>query len=175
MEIFLFGINLALLMFIWNFFWKPYRLNICRDKLFNTRSELRDYFLKNNLGLDSNEYKFVRDYLNVQTHYIQDVSIIKYLFLRKTLEKISTSNIIDDNLKMLPTEHKEVIEKKLFECVISITKYIILRSFFITILMFIYMSYLHIKSNKKENRKVYNEVYQDIQEYSKHYQYSFVS
>lgn len=75
--------------------WKSFRkamLDHARDNMFDLREKLRSDFIKNNWGLDSVEYKNMRDLINCAIRYAED----------KTLGDVITINrIISKNEKVL--------------------------------------------------------------------------
>lgn len=65
MELVLTGIGIILSILTWRFMWLPTVLDSARDNLFDLRDrEVRGWFVKNGVSLDSPVYKALRDLLN---------------------------------------------------------------------------------------------------------------
>ncbi|MDD2914066.1 MAG: hypothetical protein PHP70_01975 [Gallionella sp.] len=76
-----FGINVLLLIVIWNYMLKKTLLDHYRDQLFDLREEAREFFLKNNIPLDSNIYKRLRDLLNGHLRFTERFTFIRFIIL----------------------------------------------------------------------------------------------
>lgn len=74
METILFVVGLNILMFIWIGMWQRTFLDDSRDKLFDLRQEVRTFFLRNNLPLDNSVYVNLRNLLNSEIRYLEDLT-----------------------------------------------------------------------------------------------------
>lgn len=80
------AINLLLLLGVWNFFLKKAVLDYHRDKLFDLRTKVRDYFLKKDM-LDSKEYIELRKLLNCEIAMTEELSFLSYSVWKRKIEK----------------------------------------------------------------------------------------
>lgn len=76
-----FGINILLLIAIWNFMLKKTLLDHYRDQLFDLREEARTFFLQNDIPLDSTAYKNLRDLLNAHLRFTELFTFFKFIYL----------------------------------------------------------------------------------------------
>ena len=83
----LFGINIILLYFVWTYALKPSILDHYRDRLFDLRNEVREYYISNNISLLDNTYKSLRDSINSHLRFTEKKSLIKILKFIYELEK----------------------------------------------------------------------------------------
>lgn len=76
-----FGINVILLIVIWNSMLRKSILDHHRDQLFDLRAEVRTYFIENDIPLDSVTYKNLRDLLNGHLRFTELMTFTKFLIL----------------------------------------------------------------------------------------------
>lgn len=76
-----FCINIILLISVWHFMLKKTILDYYRDQLFDLRDEVRGYYIKNGISLDSPSYRNLRDLLNAQLRFTERITFIKFIFL----------------------------------------------------------------------------------------------
>jgi hypothetical protein len=81
MELFLFGVNVLILISVWKFMIRKTILDNSRDKLFDLRDELRDTFLERGWGLSSPMYKKLRDLLNGHLRFTENYSVSQIVFV----------------------------------------------------------------------------------------------
>lgn len=76
-----FGLNVILLIAVWNLMLKKSILDHYRDQLFDLRSEVREFFAQNNIPLDSITYKNLRDLLNGHLRFTETITFLKFIVL----------------------------------------------------------------------------------------------
>jgi len=82
-----FGINVILLISIWNLMLKKTILDHYRDQLFDLRSEVREFFVQKNMSLDSVSYKNLRDLLNGHLRFTETITFLKFIVLEVEIQK----------------------------------------------------------------------------------------
>jgi hypothetical protein len=81
------GINILLLIVIWEKVLKPSILDNYRDKLFDLREEVREYYLANGIPLSHNTYIQLRNLINSHLRFTEQMSFIKVAFFASRIEK----------------------------------------------------------------------------------------
>lgn len=104
------GINILLLIIIWDKVLKPSILDNYRDKLFDLREEVREYYLANGIPLSHNTYIQLRNLINSHLRFTEEMSLIKVAFFASRIEKNKSlrdyiqrsieSNFTTDNKKL---------------------------------------------------------------------------
>ncbi len=74
-----FGINIFLIYAVWVYYLKPAILDHYRDKLFDLREEVREFYLSNGIPLSDKTYKSLRDLINGYLHSTESISITKII------------------------------------------------------------------------------------------------
>lgn len=83
-----FFLGLALLMFFTAFnLYRRVMLDDYRDRLFDLRSELRDYYLRNGISMDSSHYIAMRRLLNGYIRYLEDNRFTTLVYFAHMLKK----------------------------------------------------------------------------------------
>ena len=73
------GLNVLLLIVAWRVVCKPALRHFVRDKLFDAREDLRDYFEEHS-DLNHPAYCYLRNLLNHHIRFIEDQSLIKMIY-----------------------------------------------------------------------------------------------
>ena len=81
------GINILLLIVIWEKVLKPSILDNYRDKLFDLREEVREYYLAKGIPLSHNTYIQLRNLINSHLRFTEQMSFIKVSFFPSRIEK----------------------------------------------------------------------------------------
>jgi len=81
----LFGVNIVLSMLIWRFMLRPSILDHFRDKFFDLREEVREYYILNNIPLSDYSYKNLRDLLNNYLRFTENMSLIEIIFFARRI------------------------------------------------------------------------------------------
>lgn len=76
-----FGINIILMILMWNFMIKRTILDYYRDQLFDLRSEVRSFFLDNDIPLESAPYKNLRDLINSHLRFTERITFARFIVL----------------------------------------------------------------------------------------------
>lgn len=97
-----FGINIILLIAMWNFMIKRTLLDYYRDQLFDLRSEVRAFFLDKGIALDSSSYKNLRDLINGHLRFTERITFARFIVLETEVK----------NNKDLQAFLKDEIEKR---------------------------------------------------------------
>lgn len=82
-----FGINVILLIVVWNFMLKKSILDHYRDQLFDLREEVREFFIKNEIPLDSPAYKNLRDLFNAHLRFTEKITFMRFIFLEVKIQE----------------------------------------------------------------------------------------
>jgi len=134
----LFGLALILYFIFWTKIWQPSFVDGTRDKNYDLREEVRQYFIDRRLPLDHNIYKNVRDLLNKQVRYIEDFRILDILSIlvieNKELHKYLHEHM--DNL--FKGEDEEL--NKFIEDVRNKSAYIMIQHMFETSLLLLVLA-----------------------------------
>lgn len=88
-----FAINILLALIIWKYMLRKSLLDHFRDKLFDIRDEVREYYILKNISLDDITYITLRELLNSQLRFIDNWSIYDILY--------ASYKIKDDHIKSL--------------------------------------------------------------------------
>lgn len=78
MQLFLFGLGLLLLMVSWHFMIKPTLRDRARDKLFDLRESVRQYFLDHH-DLNHHLYRDLRDLINSYLRYTEEITFLGFV------------------------------------------------------------------------------------------------
>lgn len=78
-------------MIVWKYILHPSILDHFRDKLFDLRDNVRDYYLTNDIALDDKTYKSIRDLINSHLRFTERMSLIKVLCF---------SSLVDNNKEL---------------------------------------------------------------------------
>lgn len=71
-------ISFLFIAFVWYFCLRPSFLDDCRDRLFDLRDETRKYFIDHNLPLDSEDYRHLRDALNLHLRFTKRANLLSF-------------------------------------------------------------------------------------------------
>ncbi|MDO8206768.1 MAG: hypothetical protein Q7T38_02985 [Gallionella sp.] len=82
-----FGINVILLIAVWNLMLKKSILDHYRDQLFDLRGEMREFFVQKDISLDSVAYKNLRDLLNGHLRFTETITFLKFIVLEVEIQK----------------------------------------------------------------------------------------
>lgn len=82
----LLGLNILLVIFVWKYMIKKTILDHYRDKLFDLRKEVRDYFVAHEIPLSCDTYKNLYDLLNAHLQFTEDITFSKFIFLESELK-----------------------------------------------------------------------------------------
>jgi len=74
-EVIVFAVAILWLMLIWIKMWQNTFLDNSRDKLFDLRQEVRQYFVSKGIPLDNPVYVNLRMLINKQIRYLEDLTI----------------------------------------------------------------------------------------------------
>lgn len=85
-----FGINVILLMVIWSKILKPSILDHYRDKFFDLRESVREFYLINKIPLNDRTYISLRDLINAHLQLTEKFSLIKVIIFSYKIEKNNT-------------------------------------------------------------------------------------
>jgi hypothetical protein len=152
MNSFLFCVNVLFLIYLWVKVWQPHLLNVCRDGLYSKRSAIRQYFIDHSIGLDSEAYKFARDFMNIQARYADHASLFRMFIANLFLynKPDSRKDPIESGLHELPKEHYDSVKAMILDGVRVIADYMLLRSFIMCLLIlvvsFIYIPFALLRS-----------------------------
>lgn len=91
----LFFLSIMLLAFAWKCLRKS-MLDTSRDYLFDLREDVRANFIKNSWGLDSIEYKRMRDLINCAIRYAEEKTLFRVI---RTNRIISKNKVVSKSLK----------------------------------------------------------------------------
>src|SRR5690625_824986 len=79
-ELLLLGLGMLLLVLTWDYMAKPTYLDEARDQLFDVRDkELKDFFIKQELGLHDPAYKKLREHINGLLRYTDKATLIGFV------------------------------------------------------------------------------------------------
>ncbi len=82
-----FGVNLILLIVVWNYMLRPSILDHYRDQLFDLRESVRDYFIHRSIALDDPIYVKLREILNHHIRFTKQMSLFEIAYFSYKLEK----------------------------------------------------------------------------------------
>lgn len=98
MSSFFLGVSLLFLLSAFRQYRKV-MLDEYRDKLFDLRSELRDYYLNNGLNMDSTQYVAMRNLLNGYIRYLEDNRFTTLVHFATLMKKRNV--VVDDIINKL--------------------------------------------------------------------------
>lgn len=114
-ELFLLGLGMLLLVLTWDYMAKPTYLDEARDQLFDIRDkELKDFFLKQELGLRDPAYKKLREHINGLLRYTEKVTLLGFVLNLAAEAKHSnrTTPKIESQPKSMQTKNDDTAIKK---------------------------------------------------------------
>jgi hypothetical protein len=88
----LFGFNIILIIVIWKVILRSSILGHFRDKLFDQREKIREYYIANKIPLEDETYKNIRDLINGHLRFTEDMSFTQVIHFASKIES-------DDDLK----------------------------------------------------------------------------
>jgi len=95
-----FGINIILLFYVWKFILRPSILDYFRDRLFDLREEVRDFYILKNIPLSDNTYKSLRDLLNNHLRFTEKLSLSNVFYFSAKIDKnIELKNFIKHEIE----------------------------------------------------------------------------
>ena len=69
----------AATVWIWTSLWRQTMLDKYRDRMFDVRDSLRDYFLEHSLSLSEPAYLNIRSSINRSIHFLGSITFLKLL------------------------------------------------------------------------------------------------
>lgn len=86
-NVILFGLNIIITILLWRFVIKPSILDYFRDKLFDQRERIRDYYINNKIGLDDKTYISLRDLINGHLRFTEEMSFTQVIHFSYKIER----------------------------------------------------------------------------------------
>ncbi|TGN02893.1 hypothetical protein [Leptospira dzoumogneensis] len=110
--------SLLIMWAMWHFLWKPLRLDILREELFNIRDSLFDLALDKKLSFEDQVYKELEIILNGTIRYAHRISFLSSLIFRISVEKDYPGKVVENRLysglrERIHAESDETLKKKL--------------------------------------------------------------
>lgn len=134
--------------------WRRTQMDSCRDSLFALRDELREYFVVNNLNMDSAIYKHTRDLLNAHLQYMDVFSFDDiYEYNQRAVKNPEVYKIMSDEINNRfvtdNTELQKLIQSIRYQSTMLIKDYAINKNFLLwTMRQFIeFLLFLKINSS----------------------------
>ncbi len=133
--------SVVCLLLLWFFvflLWKDYCMDAFRERIFTLRNELFLVAARGEIGFDDPAYKMLRERLNVSLRYAHEYTLTK-LLLALAIPSIGNSEGLTwaENTKALPRETRELLDQYRNMFVLNVLRYMILRSYFLAVLLVI--------------------------------------
>ncbi|MBW1649178.1 MAG: hypothetical protein JRJ44_00610 [Deltaproteobacteria bacterium] len=99
-------------MIIWKYILRPSILDRYRDKLFDLREKTRDFYISNNISLNDDTYKNLRDMLNSHLRFTEKISFttVSYFAIKINNDTKLRDYITKDIENQFKTNNKKLAE-----------------------------------------------------------------
>ncbi len=164
-----FVINVIFTIIIWRYLLRKSILDHYRDKLFDLRDDVRNYYIANHIPLSDETYKNIRDLINSHLRFTEKMSLVEVIFFSKAIDddnelKNYIKNNIDNKFKTsdknLNSFIKETRDKSsliLFDYMVFSSPLLILMFFMIPIVFFPIILVKWFLSNTKKELSLIRE------------------
>jgi hypothetical protein len=158
-----FGINILLAIIIWKYILQPSILDHYRDKLFDLRESVRDFYISKNIPLEDKTYKNLRNLINSHLRFIEKMSFSKITYFSAQVDKNKElgnriKNELNSNFKTDNSELAKFIKDIRMNSVEILICYMIFSSMPILILfVFVFALKVIIGFVKATHCKIKNE------------------
>lgn len=139
MQLAFFGVNLLLVMLVWQLMLRKSILDHSRDKLFDLRDEVRDVFIAKNWDLNSTVYRNLRDLLNGHLRFTEEFSIWRVIYMESAVKEGSDLDLelqkaVSKRFKAANAEQAEFVNKIRRQSVVAVMQFAIYGSGFLLLL-----------------------------------------
>lgn len=127
-----FGINMILVAIAWKYMLKPSLLDHFRDKLFDLREDVRNFYISNNISLKDETYKNLRNIINRHLRFMEQLSLMETIYfgykIKNTELNEHIKRTIDNKFKTNNKSLKEFIDGMRRQSIVILIHYMILSS-----------------------------------------------
>ena len=131
--------SVVCLILLWGFIfflWKDYCLDDFRERVFTLRGELFLVAARGEIGFDDPAYKMLRERMNMSLRYAHEFTLSR-LFVALAIPLMGNSEGLAwaEHTKGLPENIRVTLDKYRAMFVLNVLRYMILRSYFLAVLL----------------------------------------